>query len=82
LSQVRIWIEHAIGGIKRYNILVDRFRNHRENFKTMSSSSVPASGISPLFIKTTLIYSSHGFTAYPRTDPANKPFTSAPCARI
>ena len=33
LSQVRIFIEHAIGGIKRYTILVDRFRNHRENFQ-------------------------------------------------
>ncbi len=33
LSQVRILIEHAIGGIKRYNILVDRFRNHRDNFQ-------------------------------------------------
>lgn len=33
LSQVRILIEHAIGGIKRYNILVDRFRNHRHNFQ-------------------------------------------------
>lgn len=32
LSQVRILIEHAIGGLKRYNILVDRFRNYRENF--------------------------------------------------
>lgn len=33
LSQLRIFIEHAIGGMKRYNILVDRFRNHRENFQ-------------------------------------------------
>jgi hypothetical protein len=33
LSQVRILIEHAIGGMKRYNILVDRFRNHRTNFQ-------------------------------------------------
>ena len=33
LSQVRILIEHAIGGMKRYNILVDRFRNHRQNFQ-------------------------------------------------
>jgi len=33
LSQVRILIEHAIGGLKRYNILVDRFRNCRENFQ-------------------------------------------------
>jgi len=33
LSQVRIFIEHAIGGMKRYNILVARFRNHRENFQ-------------------------------------------------
>jgi len=27
LSQVRIFIEHAIGGMKRYNILVHAFRN-------------------------------------------------------
>jgi len=33
LSQIRILIEHAIGGIKRYNILVNRFRNYRENFQ-------------------------------------------------
>ena len=33
LSQVRIFVENAIGGIKRYNILVHRFRNHRENFQ-------------------------------------------------
>jgi hypothetical protein len=33
LSQVRIFIEHAIGGMKRYNILVDRFRNHRQHFQ-------------------------------------------------
>lgn len=32
LSQVRIVIEHAIAGMKRYNILVHRFRNHRQNF--------------------------------------------------
>ena len=33
LSQVRIFVEHAIGGMKRYNILVYRFRNHKENFE-------------------------------------------------
>lgn len=33
LSQVRIFVENAIGGIKRYNILVHRFRNHKENFQ-------------------------------------------------
>jgi DDE superfamily endonuclease len=33
LSQVPIWIEHAIAGMKRYNILVHRFRNLRENFQ-------------------------------------------------
>ncbi len=33
LSQTRILIEHAIGGMKRYNILVDRFRNYRQNFQ-------------------------------------------------
>ena len=32
VSQVRIFVEHAIGGIKRYNILVHRFRNHKVNF--------------------------------------------------
>lgn len=32
LSQVRIFVENAIGGIKRYNILVHRFRNHKDNF--------------------------------------------------
>ena len=33
LSQVRIFIEHAIGGMKRYNILVHSFRNRIENFE-------------------------------------------------
>lgn len=33
LSQVRIFVENAIGGIKRYNILVHRFRNHTEDFE-------------------------------------------------
>jgi hypothetical protein len=32
-SQIRIFIEHAIGGMKRFNILVHRFRNHTENFE-------------------------------------------------
>jgi len=32
-SRVRIFVEHAIGGMKRYNILVHRFRNHRNNFE-------------------------------------------------
>lgn len=32
LSQIRIFVENAIGGIKRYNILVHRFRNHKTNF--------------------------------------------------
>jgi hypothetical protein len=29
LSQIRIFIEHAIGGMKRYNILVHGFRNRK-----------------------------------------------------
>jgi DDE superfamily endonuclease len=33
LSQVRIFVEHAIGGMKRYNILVNSFRNRKENFE-------------------------------------------------
>ena len=32
LSQIRIFVENAIGGVKRYNILVHRFRNHKTNF--------------------------------------------------
>ena len=33
LSQVRIFVEHAIGGMMRYNILVHTFRNRIENFE-------------------------------------------------
>lgn len=32
LSKVRIFVENAIGGIKRYNILVHRFRNYKQDF--------------------------------------------------
>lgn len=32
LSKVRILVEHAICGLKRYNILVHRFRNHKAGF--------------------------------------------------
>ena len=33
LSQVRIFVEHAIGGMKRYAILVHGFRNRKDNFE-------------------------------------------------
>jgi len=33
VSQVRIFIEHAIGGMKRFNILVQRVRNRKDNFE-------------------------------------------------
>src|SRR5499427_6980405 len=33
LSRMRIFIEHAIGGMKRYNILVHAFRNRIEHFE-------------------------------------------------
>lgn len=33
VSHVRIFIEHAIGGMKRFNILVQRFRNRKDNFE-------------------------------------------------
>ena len=33
VSQVRIFIEHAIGGMKRYNILVHVFRNRKADFE-------------------------------------------------
>ena len=32
LSRVRILVENAIGGMKRYNILVHAFRNHKTGF--------------------------------------------------
>lgn len=32
LSKVRISVENAICGLKRYNILVHRFRNHKTSF--------------------------------------------------
>ena len=33
LSQIRIFVEHAIGGMKRYTILVHSFRNRTEHFE-------------------------------------------------
>src|SRR5262249_28511765 len=33
LSQIRIFIEHAIGGMKRSNILVHVFRNRKADFE-------------------------------------------------
>lgn len=33
LAKLRIFIEHAIGGIKRYNILVKPYRNYNSNFE-------------------------------------------------
>jgi DDE superfamily endonuclease len=33
LSQIRIFIEHAIGGMKRSNILVQGFRNRKAHFE-------------------------------------------------
>ena len=32
-SKVRIYVENAIAGIKRYNILVHKYRNKRKNFE-------------------------------------------------
>ena len=32
-SRVRIFVEHAIGGLKRYNILVYGFRNRKAHFE-------------------------------------------------
>ena len=33
MTQIRIFIEHAIGGMKRYNILVHVFRNRKVDFE-------------------------------------------------
>jgi len=33
VSRIRIFIEHAIGGMQRYNILVPTFRNRIEHFE-------------------------------------------------
>ena len=32
ISRMRVVVEHAIGGFKRFNILVQRFRNHLDGF--------------------------------------------------
>ncbi len=32
LSRIRVRVEHAIGGMKRFNILVQAFRNRKTNF--------------------------------------------------
>ena len=32
ISKMRVVVEHAIGGFKRFNILVQRFRNHLDGF--------------------------------------------------
>ena len=32
ISQIRIFVEHAIGGIRRFAILVQDFRNKKDNF--------------------------------------------------
>ncbi len=33
LAKLRIFVEHAIGGMKRYRILVAPYRNHKPNFE-------------------------------------------------
>jgi len=33
LSQIRLFVEHAIGGMKRYTILAHSFRNRTEHFE-------------------------------------------------
>lgn len=33
LAKLRIFVEHAIGGMKRYRILVDPYRNHKPEFE-------------------------------------------------
>lgn len=33
LATLRVLVEHAIGGMKRYRILVNPYRNHRPNFE-------------------------------------------------
>lgn len=32
VSQIRIFVEHAIGGMKRFGILVQSFRNRKDDF--------------------------------------------------
>jgi hypothetical protein len=43
LSSVRILVENAISGIKRFNILVHAFRNHKDNME--DDSIVLAAGL-------------------------------------
>ena len=45
LSQIRIFVEHAIGAMNLYNILVHSFRNHKSILRMMSLASVLGCGI-------------------------------------
>jgi hypothetical protein len=58
LSRLRIFIEHAIGGMKRYNILVHPFRNRKSILRTMSSVSVLGCGTWFFLIEEQLSYGS------------------------
>ena len=33
LAKLRVYIEHAIGGVKRFRILVTSYRNHQDTFE-------------------------------------------------
>ncbi|MBE7467729.1 MAG: hypothetical protein HS114_01130 [Anaerolineales bacterium] len=33
IAQIRIRVEHAIGGVKRYRMVKDKIRNWKENFR-------------------------------------------------
>ena|SRR3989454_4644348 len=52
LSQVRIFVEHAIGGMKRYAILVHSFRNRIENFEDDAiGTAIPAHSLPPATLR-------------------------------
>jgi len=44
MSKTRIFVENAIGGIKRYYILVHKYRNKRKNFDEGAIEKIPIIG--------------------------------------
>lgn len=48
ISQIRIIVEHAIGGMKRFNVLVTKFRNRKNNF--VDDVAVSAAGLHNLLV--------------------------------
>ncbi|NJN98145.1 MAG: transposase [Anaerolineales bacterium] len=52
ISSIRVIVEHAIGGMKRFNALVAKFRNHKPDF--VDDVAVAAAGLHNLIVSLAL----------------------------